>query len=52
MNGRRKAQSGGSLSHFLRRCQDVSAVVGPQVVDRLAAQFGGRLVPERHVAAD
>jgi DNA-binding PadR family transcriptional regulator len=51
-NKRGKAQPGRGLPHLEGRLEDVGAVLGPQVVDGLAAQLGVRLVPDRHVAAD
>ena len=47
-----KAQSGRGLPHLLGWLEDVGTVLGPQVVDGLAAQLGVWLVPDRHVAAD
>jgi hypothetical protein len=47
-----KAQPGCGLPHLLGWLEDVGTVLGPQVVDGLAAQLGVWLVPDRHVAAD
>ena len=47
-----KAQPRRGLPHLLGWLEDVGTVLGPQVVDGLAAQLGVWLVPDRHVAAD
>src|SRR5262249_1944231 len=46
-----EAQPGGGFAVFPGRLQDLGAVLGPQLVDGLAAPLGIRLVPDRHVAA-
>src|SRR5689334_22358510 len=47
-----KAQSGRCLPHLLGWLEDLGTVLGPQLVDGLAAPLGVWLVPDRHVAAD
>jgi len=47
-----KAQPGRGPPHLLGWLEDLGAVLGPQVVDGLAAQLGVGLVPDRYVAAD